>query len=63
MAINFDDCLLVEIQGVIKCLTDAGYRLDMRAKILKGEVAIFDLVPSETQLHHNLQDKFEYGIQ
>lgn len=63
MAIIFDDCLPVEVQGVLKCLADAGYRLEMRAKIIRGEVAVFDLSPSETQLHHNLEDKFENGIQ
>ena len=43
MAIFFDDCLSVEVQGVIKCLTDVGYRLEMRAKTHHGEVAVFDL--------------------
>jgi hypothetical protein len=43
MAIIFDDCLSVEVEGVIKCLTDAGYKLEMRAKIHHGEVAVFDL--------------------
>jgi len=43
MAIIFDDCLSVEVEGVIKCLTDAGYKFEMRAKILHGEVAVFDL--------------------
>ena len=43
MAIIFDDCLSVEIQGVIKCITDAGYRLEMRLKIPHGEVAVFNL--------------------
>jgi hypothetical protein len=43
MAIIFDDCLSVEVECVIKCLTDAGYKFEMRAKILHGEVAVFDL--------------------
>ena len=43
MAITFDDCLSVDVQGVIKCLVGAGYRLEMRAKILKGEVAVFNM--------------------
>jgi len=43
VCIFFDDCLSVEVQGVIKCLTDAGYRLWMRSKTHHGEVALFDL--------------------
>ena len=43
MAIIFDDCLSVQVGGVIKCLVDAGYKFEMRAKILHGEVAVFDL--------------------
>jgi hypothetical protein len=43
MVIIFDDCLMVEIEGVIKCLVDAGYKFEMRAKILHGEVAVFNL--------------------
>jgi len=50
VAIIFDDCLSVEVQGVIKVLTDAGYRLEMRENLrpyrphfLRGEVAVFSL--------------------
>lgn len=43
MIITFDDCISVEIQGAIKCLTDAGYCLEAWAKTHKWEIAIFNL--------------------